>query len=97
MYCVSQTLLPKIVELWELLHVPLVHRSRFFLAFRGRETFYYEVHPSHRDWPSANGICKLQCTRLCNFSKPYRPPWTSLFFPVIGCSCSTMCTLRRDL
>lgn len=47
MYCVSQTLLPKIVELWELLHVPLVHRSRFFLAFRGRETFYYEVqHPS---------------------------------------------------
>ena len=40
-----QTLLPKIVELWELLHVPLVHRSRFFLAFRGRETFYYEVRP----------------------------------------------------
>jgi hypothetical protein len=38
-----QTLLPKIVELWERLHVPLVHRSRFFLAFRGRETFYYEV------------------------------------------------------
>ena len=42
-YALRQTLLPKIVELWERLHVPLVHRSRFFLAFRGRETFYYEV------------------------------------------------------
>ena len=38
-----QTLLPRIVGLWEALQVPLVHRSRFYLAFRGRETFYYEA------------------------------------------------------
>lgn len=41
--CVVQTLLPRIVQLWQGLHVPLVHRSRFYLAFRGRETFYYEA------------------------------------------------------
>ena len=41
--CVVQTLLPRIVQLWQDLHVPLVHRSRFYLAFRGRETFYYEA------------------------------------------------------
>ncbi|KAK9830021.1 hypothetical protein WJX72_009242 [[Myrmecia] bisecta] len=39
----NQTLMPKIVAMWEELHVPLVHRSRFYLAFRGRETFYYEA------------------------------------------------------
>ncbi|KAL0046102.1 hypothetical protein WJX82_002585 [Trebouxia sp. C0006] len=38
-----ETLLPRIVQLWEDLHVPLVHRSRFYLAFKGRETFYYEA------------------------------------------------------
>lgn len=38
-----QTLLAKIVALWDRLHVPLMHRSRFFLSFRGREIFYYEV------------------------------------------------------
>ncbi len=38
-----QTLLPRIVQLWEDLQVPLVHRSRFYLAFKGRETFYYEA------------------------------------------------------
>lgn len=38
-----QTLLPRIVQLWEDLHVPLVHRSRFYLAFKGCETFYYEA------------------------------------------------------
>lgn len=38
-----QILLPKIVALWEELFVPLVHRSRWFLAFRGSEVFYYET------------------------------------------------------
>lgn len=43
-YCACmQTLLPRIVQLWEQLQVPLVHRSRFYLAFKGRETFYYEA------------------------------------------------------
>ena len=39
----AQILLPKIVALWEELFVPLVHRSRWFLAFRGSEVFYYET------------------------------------------------------
>lgn len=37
------SLLPKIVVLWEELSVPLLHRSRFYKAFRGRELFYYEA------------------------------------------------------
>ena len=37
------TLLPKIILLWDELMVPLVHRSRFYQAFRGRELFYYEA------------------------------------------------------
>ena len=24
-----------------MLHIPLLHRSRFYLGFRGRETFYF--------------------------------------------------------
>eukprot|EP00884_Botryococcus_braunii_P023657 jgi/Botrbrau1/9976/Bobra.0012s0070.1 len=39
----AETLLPRIMDLWELLSVPLVHRSRFFIAFQGRETFYFEA------------------------------------------------------
>lgn len=31
-----ETLLPKIVALWQELSVPLLHRSRFYQAFRGR-------------------------------------------------------------
>ncbi|KAK9847039.1 hypothetical protein WJX84_002496 [Apatococcus fuscideae] len=38
-----EILLPKVVALWEELFVPLVHRSRWFLAFRGSEVFYYET------------------------------------------------------
>ena len=53
-----QTLLPRIVQLWEDLQVPLVHRSRFYLAFKGRETFYYEAE--HR--------------RLIHQQTPVRPP-----------------------
>ena len=49
-----QTLLPKIVELWERLHVPLLHRSRFYLAFRGRETFYFEARFHSSPGRSAN-------------------------------------------
>lgn len=40
---ILQSMLPKIVDLWEELHVPLSRRSRFYLAFRGGELFYYEV------------------------------------------------------
>jgi len=38
-----ETLLPKIVALWQELSVPLLHRSRFYQAFRGRELFYYDA------------------------------------------------------
>jgi hypothetical protein len=43
-------LLPKIVALWEELYVPLAYRSRFFLSFRGREVFYYEVEARRLEW-----------------------------------------------
>lgn len=43
-------MLPKIMELWEALHVPLIHRSRFFLAFRGREAFYFETEKRRLAW-----------------------------------------------
>ena len=45
-----QVLLPKIAELWDALHVPLLYRSRFFLAFRGRETFYFEAEHRRLTW-----------------------------------------------
>ena len=45
-----QNLLPKIVELWHKLHVPLIHRSRFYLAFRGREVFYFEAEKRRLAW-----------------------------------------------
>lgn len=38
-----QGLLQRIVSLWEELHIPLMHRSRFYLAFRGREMFYFDA------------------------------------------------------
>lgn len=44
------SLLPKIVALWEELYVPLAYRSRFFLSFRGREVFYYEVEARRLEW-----------------------------------------------
>lgn len=44
------SLLPKIVTMWEELYVPLAYRSRFFLAFRGREVFYYEVEARRLEW-----------------------------------------------
>ena len=47
---VLQNLLPKIVELWHKLHVPLIHRSRFYLAFRGREVFYFEAEKRRLTW-----------------------------------------------
>ena len=49
----QETLLPKIVALWDELYVPLVYRSRFFLAFRGREVFYYEVEHRRLEWKRA--------------------------------------------
>ena len=42
--------LPKIVKLWRELHVPLLHRSQFLIAFRGRETFYYEAEHRRLTW-----------------------------------------------
>lgn len=44
------SLLPKIVALWDELYVPLAYRSRFFLCFRGREVFYYEVEARRLEW-----------------------------------------------
>jgi TolA-binding protein len=44
------SLLPKIVALWDELYVPLAYRSRFFLCFRGRELFYYEVEARRLEW-----------------------------------------------
>lgn len=46
----ADSLLPKIVALWEELYVPLAYRSRFFLSFRGREVFYYEVEARRLEW-----------------------------------------------
>lgn len=43
-------MLSKIVALWEALHVPLIHRSRFYLAFRGRELFYFEAELRRLSW-----------------------------------------------
>lgn len=40
----------KIVALWDALHVPLIHRSRFYLAFRGREMFYFEAECRRLTW-----------------------------------------------
>jgi hypothetical protein len=37
------TLLPRIIELWHELHVPLAYRSRFYLTFRTKELFYSEL------------------------------------------------------
>lgn len=45
-----ESLLPKIVALWDELYVPLVYRSRFFLCFRGKEVFYYEVEARRLEW-----------------------------------------------
>jgi hypothetical protein len=46
--------LPKILRLWALLHIPLLHRSRFFLGFRGRETFYFEAEHRRLAWLQAS-------------------------------------------
>jgi hypothetical protein len=42
--------LPKITRLWLLLHIPLLHRSRFYLGFRGRETFYWDAEHRRLAW-----------------------------------------------
>jgi hypothetical protein len=44
------SLLPKIVALWDELYVPLAYRSRFFLCFRAKEVFYYEVEARRLEW-----------------------------------------------
>ncbi len=43
-------LLPRILELWQDLHVPLAYRSRFLIAFRGRESFYYNLELRRLEW-----------------------------------------------
>ena len=61
-----QTLLPRIVQLWEELQVPLVHRSRFYLAFKGRETFYYEAeHRRLIHQQSQVRLCLSPCLWVC--------------------------------
>jgi hypothetical protein len=42
--------LPKILRLWAALHAPLLHRSRFLLGFRGRETFFFEAEHRRLAW-----------------------------------------------
>lgn len=46
----EENLLPRILRLWDELQVPLRHRSRFLLAFRGKETFYYEAEERRLMW-----------------------------------------------
>jgi hypothetical protein len=46
--------LPKILRLWAALHIPLLHRSRFYLGFRGRETFYFEAEHRRLAWLQAS-------------------------------------------
>lgn len=38
------------MEAWEQLHVSLLHRSKFFVAFKGRETFFYEAEHRRLVW-----------------------------------------------
>ena len=42
--------LPKILRLWSLLNIPLLHRSQFYLGFRGRETFYWDAEHRRLAW-----------------------------------------------
>jgi len=46
----ERNLMPRIMRLWDDLHVPLVHRARFVLSFRGRETFYFEGEHRRLEW-----------------------------------------------
>lgn len=40
-------LLVDIVELWDRLHVPLLHRSRFVVAHRGLAPFFFQTELAH--------------------------------------------------
>ncbi len=42
--------MPKILEAWEELFVPLAYRYRFYLSFRGREVFYCELENRRLEW-----------------------------------------------
>lgn len=46
----ERSLMPRIMRLWEALGVPLIHRSRFVLSFRGKETFYFEGEHRRLEW-----------------------------------------------
>ena len=46
--------LPKILRLWTVLHIPLLHRSQFYLGFRGRETFYWDAEHRRLAWLHAS-------------------------------------------
>jgi hypothetical protein len=68
------------VALWEELYVPLVYRSRFYLAFRGREVFYYEVEHRRLEWKKAAMLRGLEGPggdllegELCGSSMPGTP------------------------
>lgn len=43
-------LLPRIVRLWDQLHIPLAYRSRFVVNFEGHEVFYYELEYRRLQW-----------------------------------------------
>lgn len=45
-----QGMLSKIVALWEAMYVPLIHRSRFYLAFRGKELFFFDSELRRLRW-----------------------------------------------
>ena len=70
----SARLLPEVVRLWRHLRVPLLHRARFFLAFRGREAFYFEAERRRLEWIASdmNLGADLQGERFHSSSEPAR-------------------------
>ena len=70
----SARLLPEVVRLWRHLRVPLLHRARFFLAFRGREAFYFEAERRRLEWIASdmNLGADLHGERFFSSSEPAR-------------------------
>ncbi|GFH07837.1 kinesin motor domain-containing protein [Haematococcus lacustris] len=44
------SLLPRIIELWHELAVPLAYRSRFYLTFSKKELFFSELEHRRLEW-----------------------------------------------
>lgn len=45
-----ESLMTAILTLWHELHIPLSYRSRFYLGFKGKELFYFELEHRRLEW-----------------------------------------------